>query len=82
MTEIKADQEIDIKGLNCPLPVLRTKRALDYLKPGQILKVMATDPGVKKDIPALLERLGDELLKTVEIDGEMIFYIKKARQKD
>ncbi len=80
MVEIKVDQEIDIKGLNCPMPVLKTKRALDYLKPGQILKVIATDPGVKKDIPALLERLGDELLGAEEKDGEMIFYIKRIRE--
>ncbi|RMG72502.1 MAG: sulfurtransferase TusA family protein [Nitrospirae bacterium] len=82
MAQIKADQVIDIKGLNCPLPVLKTKRALDFLKPGQILKVVATDPAVKKDIPALLERLGDELLSTEEQEGEVVFYIKKKKEED
>ncbi len=82
MSEIKVDQVIDIKGLNCPLPVLKTKRALELLKPGQVLKVIATDPGVKIDIPALLDRLGDELLRMDEKDGELIFFIRRNERQN
>jgi tRNA 2-thiouridine synthesizing protein A len=77
MSDIKADQVLDTKGLNCPMPVLKTKKSLDAIKPGQVLEVITTDPGSKSDIPALLKRLGHELLNTEEAGGTISFFIKK-----
>ncbi len=77
MTEIKADKVIDAKGLNCPMPVLKTKKALQEINSGQILEVQATDPGSAADIPALLKKLGHELLSSEKEDGVFKFYIRK-----
>lgn len=74
---IKADSVLDAKGMNCPMPVLKTKKALDGIQSGQILEVISTDAGAKSDIPALLQRLGHELLETKEEGGVIEFYIKK-----
>ncbi len=77
MSEVTVDKVLDCQGLNCPMPVLKTKKALDDVKSGQILEVISTDPGAKSDIPALLNRLGHELVKTEE-EGKVInFFIKK-----
>jgi tRNA 2-thiouridine synthesizing protein A len=77
MSEIKPDQTLDTKGMNCPMPVLKTKKALDSIEAGQVLEVVTTDPGSKSDIPALLDRLGHELLETREDGGVISFFIKK-----
>jgi tRNA 2-thiouridine synthesizing protein A len=77
MGDVKADVVLDTKGMNCPMPVLKTKKAIDGLQSGQILEVIATDPGSKSDIPALLRRLGHELVQTKEEAGVIEFYIKK-----
>jgi tRNA 2-thiouridine synthesizing protein A len=79
MAEIKADSVIDCKGLNCPMPVLKVKKAVDNLEIGQILKVEATDPGTKADIPAWAKRTGNELLSMAEEGGTIIFYVKKMK---
>ncbi|KJU81660.1 SirA family protein [Candidatus Magnetobacterium bavaricum] len=78
MADIKADQVLDTKGLNCPMPVLKTKKALDGIESGKVLEVISTDPGSKSDIPALLSRLGHELLETKESGNAISFFIKKA----
>ena len=78
MADIKVDKTLDTKGLNCPMPVLKTKKALDEVSAGQILEVISTDPGSKSDIPALLNRLGHDLLETKEEGSTITFYIKKA----
>ena len=77
MGDVKPDQTLDTKGLNCPMPVLKTKKALNSVQSGQILEVITTDPGSKSDIPALLKRLGHELVETKEDGGVISFYIKK-----
>ncbi len=77
MGEVKVDKTLDVKGLVCPMPVLKTKKALDEIESGQILKVVATDVASKADIPALIERLGHELLQLKEADGMITFLIKK-----
>ncbi len=77
MEDVKPDQTLDTKGLNCPMPVLKTKKALESVQSGQILEVITTDPGSKSDIPALLRRLGHELVETKEDGGVISFYIKK-----
>jgi len=77
MAEWTPDEVLDARGLSCPMPVLKTKKALDSIEPGQVLEVLTTDPGSKSDIPALLDRLGHELLETKEDGGVISFYIKK-----
>lgn len=77
MSEMKADVMLDAKGLHCPMPVLKTRKAIDAMQKGQILEVNATDPASKNDIPALLERLGHELVHTDEKEGVFTYVIKK-----
>lgn len=71
-------QELDARGLNCPLPILRTKKAINGLASGEVLKVIATDPGSVKDMEAFCKQTGNEMVSTAEAGGEYTFFIKKA----
>lgn len=71
-------QELDARGLNCPLPILRTKKAMNGLGSGEVLKVVATDPGSVKDMEAFCKQTGNEMVSTNEAGGEYTFMIKKA----
>lgn len=77
MDELRADVILDAKGLTCPMPVLKTKKAIDAMGPGQTLEVITTDPASKADIPAFLDRVGHELVQAGEKDGIFSFLIKK-----
>lgn len=81
MADIKADISLDTSGLNCPMPVLKVRKALETVEPGQVLEVIATDPGTKADIPALLKKLGHELVGSKEEGKSFYFYIKKKHPK-
>lgn len=70
-------QELDARGLNCPLPILRTKKAMNGMAAGEILKVVATDPGSVKDMEAYCKQTGNEITETSEAGGEYTFLIKK-----
>lgn len=70
-------QALDARGLNCPLPILRTKKALGTLSSGQVLKVTSTDPGSVKDMQAFARQTGNELLSSAEAAGEFVFYLKR-----
>ena len=72
------DQELDARGLNCPLPILRAKKTLNAMTGGQILKIMATDPGSVKDFEAFAKQTGNKLLDSSEVDGEFHFTLKKS----
>ncbi|VAW99776.1 Molybdopterin biosynthesis protein MoeB [hydrothermal vent metagenome] len=72
------DVELDARGLNCPLPILRAKKSISTLTAGQVLKVVATDPGALKDFEAFCKQTGNELLASQEKDGEFSFLIKKS----
>lgn len=72
------DKELDARGLSCPLPILRCKKALAELSANQVLKLMATDPGSVKDFQAFCRQTGHELLSQHESDGEFIFFIRKT----
>jgi len=72
-----ADKELDARGLNCPLPILRTKKMLNDMAGGQTLKILATDPGAVKDFQAFAKQTGNELLESTEGGGEFTFVIKK-----
>ena len=71
------DQELDARGLNCPLPILRAKKTLNGMNSGEVLKIMATDPGSVKDFEAFATQTGNELLDSSEVDGEFHFLMKK-----
>lgn len=73
-----ADQELDARGLNCPLPILRAKKALNGMNSGQTLHIIATDPGSVKDFEAFAKQTGNELLESSEADGEFSFVLKKG----
>lgn len=75
------DKELDARGLNCPLPILRCKKALAELNGGQVLKVVATDPGSVKDFQAFSKQTGHEMLSFSEdaktARPEFTFYMRK-----
>jgi TusA-related sulfurtransferase len=77
MSDIKADEVVDLKGLSCPMPMLKTRKALKGAESGKILQVVITDAGSKADMPALLKTSGDELLASEEDNGVFTFFIKK-----
>ena len=77
MNDIIVDEIVDLKGLNCPMPMLKTKKALQGAATGRIMQVEITDSGSKTDMPALLKRSGDELLDVIEDGGVYTFIIKK-----
>ncbi len=76
-TEIRFDRELDARGLNCPLPILRTKKALNAMTSGQVLKVVATDPGSVRDFQAFCKQTGNRLLLADESQGEFLFLLQK-----
>lgn len=73
-----ADQELDTRGLNCPLPILRAKKTLNGMSSGQTLHIVATDPGSVKDFEAFARQTGNELLESSEANGEFSFILKKG----
>ena len=73
-----ADQTLDARGLNCPLPILKTKKALNTLPGGGTLEVLATDPGSVADFGAFCRTTGNELLENSIDDGTYRFIIRKA----
>jgi tRNA 2-thiouridine synthesizing protein A len=71
------DKELDARGLNCPLPILRTKKALTDMGSGQVLKIMATDPGAVKDFQAFCKQTGNALLSSDTLGDEFVFFMQK-----
>jgi len=76
----KAANELDARGLHCPLPILKTRKALNGLEYGALLRVISTDPGSVKDFPAFARQTGHQLVSQDEQDGEYIFLIQKSEQ--
>jgi len=72
------DQELDASGLNCPLPILRAKKTLAGMDAGQVLRIVATDPGSVKDFEAFSKQTGNALLDSGEEGGKFVFRIQKA----
>lgn len=72
------DTELDASGLNCPLPILRAKKTLNGMGSGQVLHIIATDPGSVKDFDAFAKQTGNELMESKEEGGKFHFLIKKA----
>jgi tRNA 2-thiouridine synthesizing protein A len=71
------DKELDARGLNCPLPILKAKKALADMKTGQVLRIVATDPGAVKDFEAFSKQTGNALLEHSAADKEFTFFLKK-----
>jgi tRNA 2-thiouridine synthesizing protein A len=73
-----ADKEVDARGLNCPLPILKTKKALSEMESGKVLRVLATDPGASEDFRAFASQTGHELLsETTRADQAVEFFIRR-----
>lgn len=72
------DQELDASGLNCPLPILRAKKALAAMESGKVLRIIATDPGSVKDFDSFAKQTGNALLESGEENGKFVFLIRKA----
>lgn len=77
MSEPTIHKDLDVKGLNCPLPILRAKKALADMESGQVLRVTATDPGSVKDFAAFCKQTGNPLLSSTESPSEFTFVISK-----
>ena len=76
---VAANQVLDCSGLACPMPILKTRKAVDALAEGQVLKLIATDPGSVSDIDAWTRKTGHLLLASERENGRYIFYIKKMK---
>ena len=74
---LSIDREVDARGLSCPLPILRTKKALNDMKSGQVLRILATDPSALRDFQAFAKQTGNELLQHVEQDGVFSFLVRR-----
>ncbi|MEN8175750.1 MAG: sulfurtransferase TusA family protein [Pseudomonadota bacterium] len=70
-------ERLDTRGLNCPLPILRARKAIGRLASGEILEIRATDPGSVKDMDAFCRQTGNELLDSSEAGGDFVFLIRK-----
>ena len=75
--QVNFDKELDARGLSCPLPILKTKKSLNELTSGQVLKVVATDPGSIKDMQAFANQTGNALLSSAEENKTYVFFLKK-----
>ncbi len=71
------DKELDARGLNCPLPILRAKKALADMSSGQVLRIVATDPGSVKDFQAFAKQTGNELVSFTEAQKEFTFLLRR-----
>ena len=77
--DTKPDEVLDCSGLSCPMPIIKTKKAIDGLAVGQVLKMIATDAGSVSDMNAWTKKTGHELLGSEQEDGKFIFFVKKAK---
>ena len=74
---MEAQKEIDTRGMNCPLPILKAKKALADMSSGDVLKVVATDPGSVRDFQAFARQTGNELLEQSSANDEFIHYLRR-----
>jgi tRNA 2-thiouridine synthesizing protein A len=80
LTIIEFDLEVDASGLNCPLPLLRLKKALMEVQSGDVIKIIATDPAAHLDIGVYVDQTGHQLLEFKRIENRQIFFIRKNSQ--
>jgi len=75
--DIVFNAEVDATGMNCPLPILRTKKALATMQSGEVLKIKATDAGAAHDFPAFAKQTGNELISSTTEGEVLVFYMKR-----
>jgi len=80
MAATQIDQELDARGLLCPMPIVKTAKAMKELRPGDVLKLIATDRGSLADVPAWAGSTGNELLERYEEDGAFVFFLRKGEE--
>ena len=76
---MQADRELDARGLNCPLPILRTKKALSEMESGQVLRILATDAGAAQDFQAFARQTGNELLAQDETEDKTFEFLMRRK---
>jgi tRNA 2-thiouridine synthesizing protein A len=79
MDVMKEDQVLDCSGMLCPLPVVKTSKAIKTMEMGQVLKMIATDPGAPPDMEAWSRQTGNEMLRSTQEDGKFVFYIRRNK---
>src|SRR5574341_1234925 len=79
MDVIKEDQILDCSGMLCPMPVVKTSKAIKTMEVGQVLKMISTDPGAPPDMEAWSRQTGNELLRSMQEDGKFVFYIRRNK---
>jgi tRNA 2-thiouridine synthesizing protein A len=77
MSTVAFQKEVDARGLNCPLPILRTKKALNDMASGEVLRILATDPASQRDFQAFSRQTGNTLLEQSVNDGEYVFLLQR-----
>ena len=78
MDAIKEDQVLDCSGMLCPMPIVKTSKAMKELQPGQVLKMISTDAGSPPDIEAWSRQTGNELLRSTTEESKFVFFLKKS----
>ena len=76
---VEADQTLDCCGLSCPMPILKLAKGIKKIDAGQVLELLATDPGSKTDVPVWCEKMGHEFMESVEEKGVYKFYIRRVK---
>jgi len=76
VSDLRIDVELDCKGMFCPMPLVQLKKATKNMQPGQVLRLVATDPGSKRDVPAWAEKTGNDILDSNEEGKKLTFIIK------
>ena len=74
---LHAQKELDTRGMNCPLPILKAKKALAAMSSGDILKVVATDPGSVRDFQAFARQTGNELVEQTSANDEFVHFLRR-----
>ena len=74
---MEAQKELDTRGLNCPLPILKAKKALADMGSGEVLKVVSTDPGSMRDFQAFARQTGNELVEQESLNDEFIHFLRR-----
>ncbi len=83
LENITPDETLDVRGISCPMPSLKTAKTMKSMSPGQILEVLGTDPGTKKDMPKLAKKSGHEWLGYLDRgEGHYCFYLRKGPEKE
>ncbi|MDP2181695.1 MAG: sulfurtransferase TusA family protein [Actinomycetota bacterium] len=77
--EIKADLELDLKGLLCPMPMVKVSQNISNVEVGGVIKAVATDPGSMADIPAWAKSTGNEVISAEKVGGEFVFLVKRVK---